>query len=273
MQNLVLSKFGDWLMRFFFAKGVVYAPVQDYIWGTMHLIVLAIVFASTIGCYFVFKPVSHDGRYRALKVVAWTLAVCEIVTRISKLVYFADLGQLDFVMAVKIIVPLQFCQLMVWVIIVAILTNNRSVLSFGCLCGLLGATFFLAYPIEGLSASFFNIRAFNSVFTHSLAFVAAVNLFALGEVKLEMKDLGKTFLLLLGIVAYGGLANLIFKGENYMFMIENPTKLTFGKIPYQVIFALLVAGFIVFCYFGFWLVDKIRARHAGKKQTATTKNN
>ena len=195
-----------------------------------------------------------------LVATAITLAVCEIFTRMSKLLYFADLGQLDLVMAIKVILPIHFCQIMVWVIIVAILIDNKPMITFSALCGLLASLFYLAYPIEGLSASFLHVRAFNSIFTHSLAFVTSINMMLLGMVKFKLKDFKITIGLLLCIVAYGFVMNLVFPGENYMFMIENPTSLSFGPVPYQLVFALLVLGFLSIFYLVPYWIEKRKSQ-------------
>ena len=128
-------------------------------------------------------------------------------------------------------------------------------ISFGAVCGLLGTLVYLLYPAEGLGASFIHFRAFSSIFTHSVGFVLCFNLFAYKYVKLEIKDMWKTFVLLGSMVVYCGLMNLIFPYDangnlnNYLFMIENPTTINTGVIPYQLVFALVAAAFFSAVYF------------------------
>ena len=234
--------------KYFTGKGVVYEEPHEYIYELPHLIVIGLAIVVTVVVYFLLRRRTYETQRKFLVATAITLAVCEIFTRMSKLLYFADLGQLDLVMAIKVILPIHFCQIMVWVIIVAILIDNKPMITFSALCGLLASLFYLAYPIEGLSASFLHVRAFNSIFTHSLAFVASINMMLLGMVKFKLKDFKITIGFLLCIVAYGFIMNLVFPGENYMFMIENPTSLTFGPVPYQLVFALLILAFLSVFY-------------------------
>lgn len=262
LKNLLCDFEAFWTVfyKYFTGKGVVYEEPAEYIYETPHLIVIGIAILATIGAYLLLKNKTYATQRKCLVAAAIILAVCEIFTRVSKLLYFADLGQLDVTMAIKVIVPIHFCQIMVWFIIVAILIDNKPMISFSALCGLLASLFYLAYPIEGLSASFLHVRAFNSIFTHSLAFVTSINMMLLGMVKFRLKDFPKTLLFLVCIVIYGFIMNLVFPGENYMFMMENPTSLTFGPVPYQLVFALLIFVFLSVFYVVPHLIEKRKAK-------------
>ena len=264
--NAFFEKLRNFILKYFVGQGVVNAEPSTYVYTAKHWLVIGLVAIATILTYFIFRKKSEKTKHTALVIVAWVLVICEIMTRVSKLFYFADLGTLDLVLAIKTILPIHFCQVMIWVIIFAIIFDYKPLLGFSALCGLIAGTVYLAYPIEGLSASFLHIRAFNSIFSHSLAFVASLNMLLLGVAKIDIKDMLKTYLILIAVVIYGFIMNLIFPGENYMFMIENPTGISTGPIPYQLVFAVIIATFIALFYLiPYWI------KKAKVKKTIKTK--
>ena len=203
------------------------------------------------------------------------MIVCEVLSRISKLLYFHDLGKLTFGQAIQVVLPIHFCSVIIWVLILAMLFNNKPMLSFGAICGFFGCLVYLLYPAEGLGASFIHIRAFNSVFTHSTGFVICLNLLLHKKIKLEIKDLWKTLVLLAGMVVWAGIMNWLFPYDangnlnNFMFMIKNPTPINTGVIPYQLVFAVLA----VIIFSSFYVIPYLIQKHKLKKsnQDTTTK--
>ena len=96
-------------------------------------------------------------------------------------------------------------------------------------------------------------------------------------VKLDIKDMWKTFVLLAGMVVWAGIMNWIFPYDtngnlnNYMFMMKNPTGINTGIIPYQLVFAILA----VFVFSSFYLIPywinkhKLKKNQAEQNKTAT----
>lgn len=251
--NILLSSFSDFFLKWFAGKGVVYQNASEYVYTLKHFIVLFLAAAATIAVFVLFKHWSHKHQRKFLVSAAYVMMACEILSKISKLIYFADLGKLTFAQAVQVILPIHFCSIIIWVLIIAILIDYKPMISFGAVCGLLGTLVYLLYPAEGLGASFIHFRAFSSIFTHSVGFVLCFNLFVYKYVKLEIKDMWKTFVLLGSMVVYCGLMNLLFPYDangnlnNYLFMIQNPTPINTGIIPYQLVF--LVVAVIFFSSF------------------------
>ena len=208
------------------------------------------------------------------------MIACEILTRVSKLLYFADLGKLTFGQAIQIILPIHFCSVIIWVLILSILFDNKAMLSFGTICGFFGTLVYLLYPAEGLGASFLHLRAFNSIFTHSVGFVICINMLIYKMIKLDIKDMWKTFVFLGAMVVWSGIMNWIFPYDtngnlnNYMFMIKNPMGFSTGVIPYQVIFAILAAAIFASFYLIPYWINKHKIKMAEKQRIAdATKEN
>lgn len=276
LNPFTISFLGDiWesLYKWLSGKGVVYQAVSEYAYTGKHFIVLALAVAATIGVFFLFRKLTNEQRIKFLKIVAWVMIACEILSRISKLLYFADLDKLTFGQAIQIILPIHFCSVIIWVLILSILFNYKPLLSFGAICGFFGCLVYLLYPAEGLGASFLHLRAFNSIFTHSVGFVICFNMLIYKMIRLDIKDMWKTFALLAGMVVYAGIMNWIFPYDtngnlnNFMFMIENPTGINTGVIPYQLVFALLaVVVFSSFYLIPYW-IKKHKLKTADKEHT------
>lgn len=267
IKSLFASKFGDFFLKWFAGKDVVYQDVTEYAYTGKHFLVLALAAISTVLVYFIYRNKSDQTRRKSLVIAAYIMMACEIVSKASKLVYFADMGKLSFAQAVQVILPIHFCSIIIWVIILAIIFNNKPMISFGAICGFVGTLVYLLYPAEGLGASFLHIRAFNSIFTHSIGFVVCTNLILFKMIKLDIKDMWKTFTLLACMVAYAGLMNILFPRDangnlnNFLFMVKNPTPINTGIIPYQIPFALVAA--IVFA--SFYLIPYFIQKTKNKK--------
>ena len=255
------------LYKWLSGQGVVYQPTNEYVYTGKHFLVLGLVVIATITVFLLFKKWDEKTRKRFLKIVAWVMIACELLTRVSKLLYFADLQKLTFGQAVQIILPIHFCSVIIWVLILSILFDYKPMLSFGVICGFFGTLVYLLYPAEGLGASFLHLRAFNSIFTHSVGFVICVNMLIYKMIKLDIRDMWKTFVLLGAMVLWAGIMNWIFPYDangnlnNYMFMIYNPMGFSTGVIPYQVIFAILAS--VVFS--SFYLIPYWINKHKIKK--------
>ena len=269
-----MGSFWDIIYKYLSGQGVVYQDVSEYAYTGKHFIVLALAISATIGLFFLFRKFNEQQRTKFLKITAIVMIICEVLSRISKLLYFADLGKLTFGQAVQIILPIHFCSVIIWVLILAMLFNNKPMLSFGAICGFFGCLVYLLYPAEGLGASFLHLRAFNSIFTHSVGFVVCTNLLIHRMIKLDIKDMWKTFTFLAGMVIWSGVMNWIFPYDangnlnNYMFMIKNPTPLNFGPIPYQLAFAILAVIIFSSFYVIPYLINKHKLKKASKSHIA-----
>ncbi|MGN1259421.1 MAG: hypothetical protein ACI4T8_04285 [Christensenellales bacterium] len=270
MKNLLLN-FNDWFVSFrekfykwFTASGVTYRDGSEYLYKTTHLLILFSVIALTIAIYFIYRKKNYNTKRNFLIGCAWLMITCEIFTRFSKILFHADLGQLTTAQLIKDILPIHFCQVMIWVVILSIIFNNKPMMSFGAVCGAIGCLIYLVYPIEGLDHSFFNLRMLNSPLTHGLGFICCSNMILWNMAELKLSDMWKTYVFLFCLLVYGCIMNLIFKGENYMFMVTNPTNISFGKIPYQIVLCLMVAIIVALIYLIPYWINCLKQKH---KQT------
>lgn len=265
--SLFLLSLGSWFSEFqqkfhkwFTASGVEYLDQNTYMYKPMHIAIIASVIALTVAVYLLFRKKSENTQRTFLIGVAYLMITCEIFTRVSKLLFHAEQGVLTLEQIIKDVLPIHFCSVMIWLLIFAVLFDKRSLLSFGAICGLIGCAVYLAYPIEGLDHSFFNIRMLNSPLTHGLGFIVCVNLFLWGFVHIDIGDIWKTYILLSCLVIYGGIMNILLPGENYMFIVTNPTPIDTGKIPYQIPFVLAVIAIVALIYLVPYWIGKLKNR-------------
>lgn len=272
--HTLLGNVWDGIYKFMSGNGVVYEDVSEYAYTGKHFLVLAFAIIGTIGIFFLFRNLNDSQRIKFLKTTAICLMILEILAIISKLLYFADLNKLDFGQAIQVILPIHFCSVIIWVLIFAMLFDNKPMMSFGAICGFFGCLVYLLYPAEGLGASFIHIRAVNSVVSHSVGFMVCTNLMIYRMIKLDIKDMWKTFVLLAGMVVWAGLMNFLYPYDangnlnNYMFMMKNPTPINTGVIPYQLVFALLAVVVFSSFYVIPYLINKHKLKKATKKQTS-----
>lgn len=255
-----MQKFFDDFYKWFVAPDITFIDVEEYMFQLPHFLLVGIILAVTLISFFMFRKKSYTTQRKFLLFVVTIIAICEIFTRVSKLLWFASNGWLNWLEAIKIILPIHFCSVMVWIIIIAIAVDNRPMMSFGAIAGFIGTVVYMSYPFEGLNSLYFTIRALNSMLTHGLGFVGSMCLLFWGIAKFEIKDMWKTFLLLFAIVLYGLIMNILIPGNNYMFMFKNPTPLEFGPIPYQLVFALFVSFIVASFYIIPFIWKKIANR-------------
>lgn len=239
-----VEKFRKWFIAP--VAGGNYRKAEEFIFGWQHLVLVLSVLAFTLLVFFLLRRKSYAAKRRFLIVVAYIIIVCEIFSRIAKLFRYANFGILTaeggIGEAVAIILPIHFCSIMVWFVIIAILSDNKFMLACGSIAGLVGTVIYLSYPFEGLNSPYFSLTAMNSIITHGLGFCGSFCIMFWGMSKLKLSDMWKTYAFLIGSVIYAHIMNLLIPGHNFMFLVENPTKLEFGNLPYQ---AVLIGGIII----------------------------
>lgn len=279
INNIISSKLVDFFLKWFAGKGVEYQAASEYVYTLKHFILLIIAAALTISVYFIFRKKSDTTIRKGLVASAYIMMGCELLAKISKLIYFADLGKLTFAQAVQVVLPIHFCSIIIWVIIFAIIFDYKPMISFGGVCGLLGTLVYLLYPAEGLGASFIHFRAFSSIFTHTIGFVVCFNMFMFKKINLDLKDLWKTFVLLGSMVVYCFIMNVLFPYDNngvlnnYLFMVKNPLPFNTGVIPYQIVYLVIAVAFFTLMYLIPHFIKKLKNKKINYLNNAANNDN
>lgn len=226
-------------------------PKSEYLYGTRHLIVIGIVIALTILVFLIFKNKSQKTKKIFFVVSASLFLFFEIAFRVREILTETNLDTVRFF---KILLPLHFCSVAVWFIMISILSNNKFMLNIAPILGILATGIYLGYPAVGLNKTFINFPQFYSIGSHSFGFVVSFSMITLKYSKFDIKKIWQPYLIFSLIIAYGALMNfVVFPGSDYMYMINDPIGLNIG-IPYQLVFLAIV----IFYTFIFFLPNLIR---------------
>ena len=230
-------------------------PKSEYLYNTRHIIVLLLTVISCITLTIIFRKKDEKIKNKLFKIFAWIFLFFEVLSRMVNLIIETDysIGNIA-----KIILPMHICSVVVVLIIVAIFTNNKILINFTTICGLLSTLAFLLYPAVGLNRVYMSFTCIYSTFTHMLGFICSILLITLKICKFNFKEIWQTFLCFVIMFCWGGLLNfVIFPGSDYMYMVNDPLGLNLS-IPYQIPYLIVIIIYITSFYFIPFLINKIK---------------
>ncbi|MBQ8443837.1 MAG: YwaF family protein [Clostridia bacterium] len=234
-------------------------PKSEYLYGTRHIIVLALTVVACIAFTWIFYKRSQRAKDILFKVFASILLFFEIASRIVNLI-IADEYTLESI--AKIILPMHMCSVMVWVFIIAIFTKKRFLLEYGVIGGGIATLAFLLYPAVGLNKVYMSFTCIYSVFSHMLGFVTVVCLMTLRQVKFEWKRIWQPLVCFVVMFLWGVLLDwVIFPGSDYMYLRNDPLELGLS-FPYQIVYALILVAYAAMFYLVNFIIDKVRQKRA-----------
>lgn len=237
-------------------------PRAEYMYGTRHIITLCLTAVLCVALTLIFFRKSERAKRIFLNVLGGIFVFFEIASRVVNLI-IADSYTVESVF--KILLPMHMCSVMVWVLIIAVFTKSQFLTNFAAIGGLLATTAFLAMPAVGLNKTYMSFTCIYSTFTHMLGFVTAILLMTLGFAKFEFKKIWQPILCFAVMFGYGALLDfVIFKGEDYMYLRNDPLELNL-PIPYHIVYAAILLVYIFMFYFVSWIIRKIKSR---KQRTA-----
>lgn len=228
---------------------------SEYLYGTRHIIMLAIVVLLAVTLSLIFRKKSEKAKNILFYVFGGVFLFFEIASRVVNLI-IADTYTLKSV--AKIILPMHICSVMVWVFIVAIFSRKQFLINFSVVGGILATTAFLLYPSVGINQVYMSFTCIYSTISHMLGFVCCILLMTLGRANFHFKDIWKTFLCFAVMFLWGVFLDfIIFPGSNYMYIVKNPLPINF-HIPYQIIFLLIIIAYISIYYVIYTLTHRKR---------------
>lgn len=228
---------------------------SEYLYGTRHIIVLAIVVLLAISLSLIFRKKSEKAKNILFYVFGGVFLFFEIASRVVNLI-IADTYTLKSV--AKIILPMHICSVMVWVFIFAIFTRKKFLINYSVVGGILATTAFLLYPAVGINQVYMSFTCIYSTVSHMLGFVCCILLMTLGRATFRFEDIWKTFLCFAVMFLWGVLLDfVIFPGSNYMYIVENPLDMNL-KIPYQILYAVILIAYTCVYYVIYTLTHRKR---------------
>lgn len=227
---------------------------NEYLYGTRHIIVLAIVVMLSIGLSLIFRKKSDKAKNILFYVFGGIFLFFEIASRVVDVII---LDTYTVKSVAKELLPMHICSVMVWVFIFAIFTRKQFLINYSVVGGILATTAFLLYPAVGLNQVYMSFTCIYSTVSHMLGFICCILLMTLGKANFQFKDIWKTFLCFVVMFAWGALLNfVIFPGSDYMYMVNNPIEnLDFG-IPYQIVYGGIIIIYTLLYYIIYWLAHR-----------------
>lgn len=235
-------------------------PKSEYLYGTRHIIVLAIVVVLCIVLSLIFYKKSQRTKQIVFNVFGWIFLFFEVASRVVNLIIAENL---TLKAVLKILLPMHICSVMVWVFIIAIFSKKQPLINFSVVGGILATLAFLLYPAVGLNKTYMSFTCIYSTVSHMLGFVCCILLLTLKQAKFEMRDIWQVYLCFAIMFGWGALLNfVIFPGSDYMYMINDPLELDIN-FPYQILYGLILVVYVLVYYIISLAVKSVKNR---KKQ-------
>ena len=232
-------------------------PKEEYLYNTRHILVLVAAAVGCIALSLLFFRRSERAKRILMIILVSILLFFEIASRVVNMIITTDYSWQNIM---KIIVPMHMCSVMVWVLIVSVFTKKQFLYNFAAVGGFLATIAFLLYPAVGLNRVYMSFTCLYSTISHTIGFVCAVLLMSLGFAKFEWRKIWQMFLCFGIMFGWGALLDfVIFPGEDYMYLRNDPLELGLS-VPYQLVYAGILVGYILLFYVGYWIVQKIKNR-------------
>ncbi len=220
-------------------------PQQEYLYGTRHIIMLAVALVLVVVLSIVFARKSQKAKNILLTILISILLFFEISSRVVNLAICTDFSWQNIL---KILLPMHICSVAVVTLIIGYFSKNKILMNFSTVVGFLATIAFLLYPAVGINKMYISFTCLYSITSHIVGFVVSCLLINLGFVKLKFNDIWQTFLCFAIMFAYGVLLDfVILPGSDYMYLVNDPLSLDI-TFPYQIIYGALIALYILVFY-------------------------
>lgn len=150
-------------MSNFFAKDWTGAPFE--LFGTAHLIALALVALANVALFYVRNHTSETARRN----IRYGMAIFLILNETAWHLWKWSIGE----WTVQMMLPLHLCSVLVWLSAYMLITKNRAIYEFAYLLGIAGALQALLTPDAGIYG-FPHFRFFQTMLSHGVIVTAAL---------------------------------------------------------------------------------------------------
>ena len=230
-------------------------PKSEYLFGTRHIIMLAIAVIAVVLLSILFFKKSQKAKNILLTVLVCVMLFFEVTSRI---VNFAITTDFSWQNIIKILLPMHICSVAVVVIIVGYFAKNKTLINFATITGLLATVAFLLYPAVGINKTYISFTCLYSITSHVTGFVVSCLLINLGFAKFMFKDMWKTYLCFAIMFGWGVLVDFVLlPGSDYMYLRNDPLELDLG-FPYHILYGAILVVYIFMFYFITFVIKKIK---------------
>lgn len=166
-----------------------------------------------------------------------------------------------------IILPFHLCSISMFLGVILLFTNNKTIFTYVMLTGIAGGLISLAFPILGYNSAYY--RYYQFYIAHGILVLVPLYYVFVYQFMPSGKEIFKSFLILQGLAVFMAIFNYYYNTD-FLFLFLDKEKITkfpaiasFGGIPYYLIFVEM-AGLLY--YYGVHLL----LRFIEKKQLKTT---
>ncbi len=217
---------------------------NNYLYDTPHLITLIAVLVCTVSLVLFARRMNTKQKRSVMWVFFGILLTFEVISRIVNLAKGND--------PVTTIVPMHFCSIMVWVMILAVATNHKHLLNIAAMGGLIATMAFLVHPAVGFNVEVLKFSQYYSVISHCLGFMLSVFMLFSGFVSYKWKEFWVSALFMGLVYLYSYFQNFVwYPGSNYMYYMENLLPIS------NTWFLVLYSGFVVTYVLSFYTINSL----------------
>ena len=213
-------------------------PKSEYLYGAKHLSVWIGVVVLSIIVSIILAKKSKTTKDKFFKIFALIFMVLDIL---DKVVYLIFLDKFDIESIVATVVPMYFCNVVIWLVIISLLTKKQSLINSGAIFGLLVTFAFFVSPYAGFSRKYMTFDALYSIVSHSLGLFLSIVMIATRYAKFDIKTIWQPFVIFAIFLSYGLTTSLlIFPGHDYFSILNNQLGIDFG-IPWWSVYVIFVS--------------------------------
>jgi hypothetical integral membrane protein (TIGR02206 family) len=233
--------------------------VRDYtggafeLFGSAHLIALAIIILINIIIYIARNRFTQSARRATRTIMAVVLIVNELAFHAWN--YFT--GQ----WTIQKMLPLHICSVLVWTGAYMVITSNHRIYEFAYFLGIGGATQALLTPDAGIYG-FPHFRFIQTMVSHGLIVTSALYMTWVEGLRPTWSSFRRVFIYGNLYMLFVGIVNWLI-GSNYMFIARKPDTPSLidllGPWPWYLISLELIAlGLCILLYLPFIYLDRQR---------------
>ena len=219
---------------------LVYDGTPFQLFGTEHLIALAIIVLFCISQFYFRKIWSEKDR----KIIRWVLAIAIVVNESALHVWSAYWG----IWNIQTMLPLHVCSVMIWASAYMLVTKNYTIYELVYFMGLGGAMQAALTPADAAAYNFPHFRIMQTFIAHGLLINIAIYMTVVEGFRPTLQSLKRVFIWTNVYMVIIFFVNLAI-GSNYLYIAHKPSFPTLIDLlapwPWYII-ELEAIGFAIF---------------------------